>query len=281
MIVTAKIEKIRHIRWANPALTWGLVPTMGYLHAGHLALVKRARVENERVAVSIYVNPTQFAPTEDLSSYPRDLERDLDLLRQEGVDLVFVPSDANMYPPDFQTVVMVKDVSQPLEGASRPTHFQGVTTVVAKLFNIVQPQRAYFGQKDAQQVVVIRRMVTDLNFNLELVICPIAREADGLALSSRNKYLSPEQRKAATVLSRALAETYNDYAKGERDGQRLRQKMRAVVTAEPLAKIDYVSVADPQTLQELDLVGANVLFSLAVFFGKTRLIDNRLALCDD
>ncbi len=281
MIVTAKIEEIRHIRWANPALTWGLVPTMGYLHAGHLALVKRARVENERVAVSIYVNPTQFAPTEDLSSYPRDLERDLDLLRQEGVDLVFVPSDANMYPPDFQTVVMVKDVSQPLEGASRPTHFQGVTTVVAKLFNIVQPQRAYFGQKDAQQVVVIRRMVTDLNFNLELVICPIAREADGLALSSRNKYLSPEQRKAATVLSRALAETYSDYAKGERDGQRLRQKMRAVVTAEPLAKIDYVSVADPQTLQELDLVGANVLFSLAVFFGKTRLIDNRLALCDD
>jgi pantoate--beta-alanine ligase len=274
MITSADIAEIRAVRHADLGLTWGLVPTMGYLHEGHLALVRRATAENDRVAVSIYVNPTQFGPDEDLASYPRDLERDLALLRELEVDLVFTPADAMMYPSGFQTAVTVRDLSQPLEGASRPTHFQGVTTVVAKLFNIIQPTRAYFGQKDAQQAIVLRRMVRDLNFNLELVICPIVREPDGLALSSRNKYLSPEQRDAATVLHWALREAEQATLAGERDGERLRQMMAALINSEPLARLDYVSAADPDTLEELDRITDGVLLSTAVFFGATRLIDN-------
>lgn len=274
MNVTANIDELRRWRWQDPAAAWGFVPTMGYLHDGHLALVRQARAENERVVVSIYVNPTQFAPTEDLSSYPRDLERDLALLREAGTDLVFTPDDALMYPEGFQTFVTVEQVTQVLEGASRPAHFRGVTTVVAKLFNMVQPTRAYFGQKDFQQTVVVRRMVADLNFNLELVVCPTVREADGLALSSRNKYLTPPQRKAATVLSRALRHGLAMLDGGERNGRTVQQEMQAIIAAEPLARMDYVSVADPFALQELDQVGEAALLSTAVFVGQTRLIDN-------
>ncbi|MCO5191613.1 MAG: pantoate--beta-alanine ligase [Anaerolineae bacterium] len=278
MQVTPEIKVVRRLRWADPTLSWGFVPTMGYLHAGHLSLVERARADNDRVAVSIYVNPTQFAPTEDLSTYPRNMERDLALLREVGVDLVFTPDNDVMYPPGFQTSVSVNDVSQPLEGASRPTHFAGVTVVVAKLFNIMQPTRAYFGQKDAQQVIVLQRMVRDLNFNLDLVVCPTGREPDGLAMSSRNVHLSPEQRSAATVLSRCLREAVVMLHAGERDGNALRALMRDTIVAEPLATIDYVSVADPETLQEVEQVTDRALLSLAVFFGRIRLIDNMLWL---
>jgi pantoate--beta-alanine ligase len=248
---------------------------MGYLHEGHLALVQRARAENEQVAVTIYVNPAQFAPTEDLSTYPRNLERDLDMLRPLGVDLIFTPTDAVMYPAGYQTYINVEQVSRMLEGSSRPIHFRGVATVVAKLFNILQPTRAYFGQKDAQQTVVIRRMAADLNFNLEVVICPTVREEDGLAMSSRNVYLSPEQRAAAPVLYRALSAARDAFLAGERNGDALRDILRNTVAAEQLARIDYVSAADPDTLVEVDkAAGDAILFSLAVCFGKTRLIDN-------
>ena len=282
MQICTTIEELRTIRWYNLNQSWGLVPTMGYLHAGHLALVKRARAENDRVAVSIYVNPTQFAPNEDLSSYPRDLDKDLALLRAEGIDLVFTPDDPVMYPAGFQTYVAVENVTKLLEGASRPTHFQGVTTVDAKLFNIIQPIRAYFGQKDAQQTVVIKQMVGDLNFNVEVIVCPIVREADGLAMSSRNKYLNPAERHAALVLRSALGEGYYHYTKGERDANKLRQLMRSIIEAEPLARLDYVSVADAGTLQELNIIEdgnvllPTILLSTAVYIGKTRLIDNIL-----
>ena len=276
MIVTAQINEVRAIRQSDPSQTWGFVPTMGYLHEGHLSLVRRAAAENDHVAVSIYVNPTQFAPHEDLASYPRDMDGDLALLEALNVDLVFTPDDSIIYPAGFQTAVTVNELSKPLEGASRPTHFQGVTTIVAKLFNIVQPTRAYFGQKDAQQAIVLQRMVKDLNYDLEMVICPIAREEDGLARSSRNKYLSPAQRQAATVLSRALKRAEEAYKDGERQGGKLRAIMRSAIEEERLARIDYVSAANPQTLAELDEIENGVLLSTAVFFGKTRLIDNIL-----
>lgn len=275
MQVVRTIAEVRAIRRALPG-TWGFVPTMGYLHEGHLSLVRRARAENDHVAVSIFVNPTQFGPHEDYNRYPRDLERDLRLLEPLGVDLVFVPSVEEMYPPGFQTWVIVEEVSQPLEGASRPGHFRGVATVVTKLFHIVQPDRAYFGQKDAQQVVVIRRMVQDLNIPVEIVVCPTVREPDGLAMSSRNTYLNPEERRAATVLFRALQAAKARYEQGERDAERLREAMREVIQAEPLARLDYVSVADPETLRELSQVEDRALLSLAVYIGKTRLIDNLL-----
>lgn len=276
MNISDNINDVRHWRWRDSLASWGLVPTMGYLHAGHLSLVERARAENDRVAVSIYVNPTQFAPTEDLSSYPRDLARDLAMLREAGVDLVFTPNDGVMYPDGFQTDVTVNEVTKQLEGDSRPTHFQGVTTVVAKLFNIVQPTRAYFGQKDAQQTVVLQRMVRDLNFNVELIVCPIVREADGLALSSRNKYLTGAQRQAATVLSRSLADAAARLDAGEQSAETIRDAVTERISAEPLAKIDYISVADPITLYELDAIQDDALVSMAVFFGRTRLIDNLL-----
>src|SRR5689334_18554465 len=272
------IETIAAFRQARARFVrLGLVPTMGYLHEGHLSLVRQARAECGAVAVSIFVNPTQFGPREDLARYPRDLDRDLGLLRQEQVDLVFVPSVAEIYPDGFSTYVDVRAVTEMLEGAVRPGHFQGVATVVCKLFNIVQPTRAYFGQKDAQQTVVVRKMARDLDMPLEVVVAPTTREPDGLAMSSRNVYLSAEQRQAATALYRALSAAGARYAAGERDAEALRQAMRAVLETEPLANVEYASVADALTLRELEQVGAaGALCSLAVRFGTTRLIDNLL-----
>jgi pantoate--beta-alanine ligase len=253
----------------------GLVPTMGYLHEGHLSLVRQARADCGAVAVSIFVNPIQFSPREDLSRYPRDLERDLRLLSQEHVELVFAPSVAEMYPEGFSTVVDVQKVTETLEGAARPGHFQGVATVVCKLFNIAQPTRAYFGQKDAQQAVVVRKMVRDLDMPLDVVTVPTVREPDGLAMSSRNVYLSPEERQAATVLYRALTAARERYISGERSASALRCAMRQVLEAEPLARPEYISVADRQTLQELEELSADgALLSMAVRIGVTRLIDN-------
>jgi len=256
--------------------TVGFVPTMGYLHEGHLALVKQARTDNSNVIVSIYVNPTQFGPREDFGSYPRELNRDLELLREEGVDIVFVPSDDEMYAPEFSSWVDVGKVTGRLEGASRPGHFRGVATVVAKLFNIVQPSRAYFGQKDAQQVVVIKRMVADLNMGIEVVVVPTVRESDGLAMSSRNIYLSPGERQAATILFKALTLARQLSQGGEKDAGKIRPQMAALIQKEPLAQIDYVSIADAETLEELNLIDRPALASLAVRIGKTRLIDNML-----
>ena len=277
MKVLTTIEEFRKAK-AKRRGEWGLVPTMGYLHEGHLSLVKRARAENDHVAVSIFVNPTQFGPTEDLAAYPRDLDRDLGLLEPLGVDLVFNPSPEVMYPPNYQTYVTVEEVTKYLEGASRPTHFRGVATVVAKLFNIVGAERAYFGQKDAQQTIVIKRMVRDLNVPIDIVICPTQREADGLALSSRNTYLDEAHRRAAPVLYRALCAAKEAFDRGERDGDRLRSIMRGIIEAEPLAKLDYVSAADAVTLQEPAPIDAThgLLLSMAVRVGKPRLIDNFL-----
>jgi pantoate--beta-alanine ligase len=254
--------------------TVGLVPTMGYLHEGHLSLVRRAREECDHVTVSIFVNPTQFGPKEDLSRYPRDLDRDLGLLEPLGVDLVWMPTAESMYPAGYQTWVEVEAITRPLEGAMRPGHFRGVATVVAKLFNAVQPHKAYFGQKDAQQAAVIRQMTRDLNFPIEVVVCPIVREPDGLAMSSRNVYLDSEQRKAATVLYRSLNAAREAYENGERDAEKLRQIMRDSLAMEPLAEVQYVSCADYDTLEELETVTGKTLLSMAVFVGKTRLIDN-------
>jgi pantoate--beta-alanine ligase len=272
-------ETIHALRQARRTLhgTLGLVPTMGYLHDGHLALVRHAKTECEHVAVTIFVNPTQFGPNEDLARYPRDLQRDLDLLEQEGVDLVFAPSAAEMYPQPYRTFVDVQGVAEPLEGARRPGHFRGVATVVCKLFNIVHADRAYFGQKDAQQTVVIKQMVRDLNMPTEIVVVPTVREGDGLALSSRNVYLSPKQRAAAPVLFRSLQAAQRSYGAGERNASALRQTMERIIAQEPLALIDYISVADGTTLKEItDRIERGALVSLAVRFGTTRLIDNVL-----
>ncbi len=252
----------------------GLVPTMGYLHEGHVSLARRARDECQSVVVSIFVNPAQFGPNEDLAKYPRDLERDLRLLEAADVDMVWTPTAAVMYPPGYQTWVEVQEMTLPLEGSQRPGHFRGVTTVVSKLFNAVRPAKAYFGQKDAQQAAVIRQMTRDLNFPIDIVVCPIVREPDGLAMSSRNVYLDEPQRKAATVLYRALAAAKSAYDNGERSAGRLRQIMTETLAAEPLAQAQYVSCADYETLLELEQVAGKALLSMAVFLGKTRLIDN-------
>jgi pantoate--beta-alanine ligase len=266
----AEIKALR--RTANG--TVGFVPTMGYLHEGHLVLVKNAKAENSVVIVSIYVNPTQFGPREDFRAYPRDLNRDLDLLQEGGADIVFVPSDDEMYPPGFSSWVDVEKVAERLEGVSRPGHFRGVATVVAKLFNIVQPTRAYFGQKDAQQVVVIKRMVADLNMDVEVVVVPTVRESDGLAMSSRNIYLNTKERQSATILFEALTLARQLGQGGERDAEKIRREMTALIQKEPLAQIDYVSLADAETLAELNLLDRPAVASLAVRIGKTRLIDN-------
>jgi pantoate--beta-alanine ligase len=279
MRILKTIEEVRDFRKQIGGKTLGFVPTMGYLHEGHIALVRRALPETDHVAVSIYVNPKQFGPAEDLSRYPRDLERDFSLLEPLGVDFVFVPDDKLMYPPDYQTRVVVEEITQHLEGNRRPTHFEGVTTVVAKLFNIIQPTHAYFGQKDAQQSVVIRQMIRDLNFDLDLIICPTIRESDGLAMSSRNKYLAPDQRLAASVLYRSLLAAQGLWEEGTRDGRLLREELLRILKTEPLARIDYVSAADPKTLTERESTipaGEGILLSMAVFFGNTRLIDNIL-----
>jgi pantoate--beta-alanine ligase len=254
----------------------GLVPTMGYLHEGHLSLARRAKAENAAAAATIFVNPTQFAPNEDLASYPRDLPGDLAKLETAGVDLVWLPTPEIIYPPGYQTTISVRGVTRTLEGARRPGHFEGVATVVAKLFNATRAERAYFGQKDAQQTVVIRRMALDLNMPVEVIICPTIREADGLAMSSRNAYLTPEARAAAPVLYRALQAARAAYEAGERRGDALRNIMETVIHAEPLAALEYVSCADPLTLAELETVEGGMLLSMAVRVGKPRLIDNFL-----
>lgn len=275
MQIFSEINQVRQTRWGNALATWGLVPTMGFLHDGHLGLVRRAREENNKVGVSIFVNPTQFNNPDDLTTYPRSLEQDLSLLEGAGVDLVWTPTPQIVYPADFQTTIEIEQVSQPLEGEHRPGHFKGVTTVVAKLFNVFQPHRAYFGQKDAQQVAVIKQMVRDLNFNLDVVVCPIAREPDGLAMSSRNANLSPEARQQATCLHQSLTAAKTAFEQGERNATRLREIMLAILNTTPLAQVDYVSVAHPVTLQELEIIDADgALFSMAVFVGDVRLIDN-------
>ena len=253
----------------------GLVPTMGYLHEGHLSLVRHARADSEHLVVSNFVNPTQFGPQEDYQRYPRDPDRDLSLLEGEGTDLVFMPPAEEMYPAGFDAWVEVgESLTGRLEGAARPGHFRGVTTVVAKLFEIVRPQRAYFGQKDAQQLAVIRKMVADLNMDVEILGLPTAREADGLARSSRNVYLSPEERRAAIVLWRSLCRAEELFDGGQRRAETIREGMRAVLAGEPLAQVEYVSVADAATLQELEAIAVPVLVSLAVRIGATRLVDN-------
>lgn len=255
----------------------GLVPTMGYLHEGHLSLVRAAKKECASVVVSIFVNPTQFGPSEDLEAYPRDLPRDLSLLEKEGVDLVWMPTTEVMYPKGYQTWVTVEEVTQPLEGKMRPGHFRGVATVVTKLFTAVQPQKAYFGQKDAQQAVVIRQLVRDLNIPVDVVVCPIVREPDGLAMSSRNAYLNPAERQAATALYRGLTAAQSAFKEGLRDAGSLRRIVTEKINAEPLARLQYVSCAHPETLKELEgAIEAQALLSLAVYVGKTRLIDNFL-----
>ncbi len=274
MNVVTEVKDVRQVRWADRSATWGVVPTMGFLHEGHLDLVRRARAENDRVGVSIFVNPMQFNNQGDLENYPRDVDRDSSLLEKEGVDLLWTPTPEIMYPQGFQTHVNVNRVTTLLEGAARPGHFQGVATVVAKLFNVFQPTRAYFGQKDAQQVIVIKRMAKDLDFNLEVVACPTVREDDGLAMSSRNVRLTPEHRSQAVCLYRALRAAAGVFRSGVREAARLRQTMADVVSKAPDARVDYVSVADSETLEELKSVEAGALLSIAVFLGDVRLIDN-------
>jgi len=254
--------------------TVGLVPTMGALHAGHVSLVHAARQQSDFVTASIFVNPLQFGPTEDLDKYPRTFEADCCKLEAEGTDLLFAPTNSEMYPSNSSTFVNVEGLSSRLDGASRPGHFCGVTTVVAKLFEIVRPDRAFFGQKDAAQVAVLRRMVHDLNMDLELVVCPIVREKDGLAMSSRNVYLSPAERKAALCLSQSLAKIRELYAAGEHDPERLLAAGRAVIIAEPLAKLDYYELVNWDTLEPLSEARPGALVAVAAWVGKTRLIDN-------
>jgi pantoate--beta-alanine ligase len=274
MKTVTTLTELRHAR-AGLSGPVGLVPTMGYLHEGHISLVRAARAECASVVVSIFVNPSQFGPSEDLATYPRDLPRDLGLLEAGGADLVWTPTSEIMYPPGYQTWITVEEVTRPLEGGMRPGHFRGVATIVAKLFNAVQPDRAYFGQKDAQQAVVIRQMARDLDFPVEIIVCPIRRESDGLAMSSRNTYLNLAERKAATVLSRALRAAQEAYAAGENDADALRRVLTETIQSEPLARLQYVSCADPLTLQELTgPISGKALLSMAVYMGKTRLIDN-------
>jgi pantoate--beta-alanine ligase len=272
MKVIEKIADFRRIRQrlAEPV---GFVPTMGYLHEGHIALVKRASEENGSVVVSIFVNPTQFGPKEDFKNYPRDIKRDLAMLKPL-TDIVFMPSAPEMYPENHDTCIVPGDIAGKLEGAARPGHFRGVNTVVAKLFNIVQPTRAYFGQKDAQQLIIIKKMVDDLNMNLQIVTCPTVREVDGLAMSSRNIYLNREQRRAATVLFKALTLAGELWGQGEKEAGTIRRRMNELIEKEPLAEISYISVAHPETLKEMHRIKAPALVSLAVKIGKTRLIDN-------
>jgi pantoate--beta-alanine ligase len=273
MIITRTLAEMKAARKALNG-TVGLVPTMGYLHEGHLTLVNRSKADNDATVVSIFVNPTQFGPNEDFGKYPRAPEIDLALLEKLKTDIVFMPTPDVIYPPEFNTWVVVEKVTERLEGAVRPGHFRGVATVVNKLLNIVQPDKAYFGQKDAQQCVVVKKMLADLNMPLEIVIVPTVREPDGLAMSSRNVYLSPEERKSAVVLSQSLKLAGDMIAKGEKNAETVRKAMRGLIEREPKAVIDYVSIADGNTLDELDEVKPGALISLVVRFGRTRLLDN-------
>lgn len=267
-------EKIKN--WKKQGFCIGLVPTMGFLHAGHASLMKKAHEENDKVIVSVFVNPTQFGVNEDLSSYPRDIEHDRSLCEQEGVALIFHPDVKEMYGDGFCSFVNMDILPNELCGLSRPVHFKGVCTVVSKLLNIVQPHNAYFGQKDAQQLAIIRRMVQDLNFDTTIVGCPIMRETDGLALSSRNIYLTPEERKAALVLNQAVALGKKMVAAGETSAERVLSAMRSHITSEPLAKIDYLKAVNGLTMQQVDTISAPTLVAMAVCFPHARLIDNFL-----
>ena len=276
MKIVATVEEVREQvkQWRKEGLSVGLVPTMGYLHEGHKSLIDKAVEQNDKVVVSVFVNPIQFGPKEDLATYPRDIDRDSKLCEKAGAALIFHPEPENMYFDDFCTFIDMDGLTKGLCGKTRPTHFKGVCTVVGKLFNIVQPDRAYFGQKDAQQLAVIRRMVRDLNFNLEIVGCPIVREEDGLAKSSRNTYLSPEERKAAVVLHKALTKGEEMVRAGEKSVEKVTSAIREVIESEPLAKIDYVEMVDFDNIEAIDTIEGNVLTAVAVYIGKTRLIDN-------
>jgi len=260
--------------WKKNEKTVGLVPTMGFLHAGHKSLIDRARAENCRVVVSIFVNPIQFGPGEDLAAYPRDLERDLETCRAAGAEAVFFPETSEMYPPEARTLVTMTGLTETLCGASRPGHFQGVLTVVTKLFNIIQPDRAYFGRKDAQQLAVIKRLARDLDMPVEVVGCPLVREPDGLALSSRNIYLSAEERRAALVLSRGLAVGRKRLAAGEISAEAVKAEMKAVINGEPLVRLDYLEIVDAATMEPVAAIDRPILAALAAFVGRARLIDN-------
>lgn len=276
MIIVNTIEEVRRYvkQWRMEGKTIGFVPTMGYLHEGHRSLIERADKDNDIVVVSIFVNPTQFGPNEDLESYPRDMQRDSEVCKEAGADLIFNPEPSVMYEDNASTSVKVEGLSDELCGRSRPVHFGGVCLVVSKLFNIVLPDRAYFGQKDAQQLAIIKKMVRDLNFPLEIIGCPIVREKDGLAKSSRNTYLSETERKAALVLNRALLKGREAIEGGERDALSVKKIITEVIKQEPLAKIDYVEIVDFDTIRKTDNIDKNVLVAIAVFIGKTRLIDN-------
>ena len=273
------VETIKEVReqvkaWRKEGLSVGLVPTMGYLHEGHKSLIDRAVSENDRVVVSVFVNPMQFGVGEDLESYPRDMERDAALCEAAGASLIFHPEPSEMYPEDFSSFVDMSTLTGGLCGKTRPIHFRGVCTVVSKLFNIVLPDKAYFGQKDAQQLAVIRHMVNDLSYGIEIVGCPIIREEDGLAKSSRNTYLNEDERKAALILSQSLAEGKKALEAGEKDAKKLQSIIIEKIKTEPMAKIDYVEVVDWNTLEPVDTVDGSVLVAMAVYIGKTRLIDN-------
>jgi len=275
MEVIQKPEEMqkRSLELRSQGKTIGFVPTMGYFHEGHLSLMRRARQECDVVVISIYVNPLQFGPREDFDRYPRDLQRDLKMAEEVGVDIVFAPSDEDMYPEGYQTFVEVTELTRSLEGFYRPGHFRGVTTVVAKLFNIVLPHKAYFGEKDFQQLRVVQRLVRDLNFPIEIVPCPTVRETDGLAMSSRNTYLNPEERKAATVLHQALKAADELFKSGERNVANLKAKVWEVLAMEPLARPQYVEIVDTQTLEPVFIVDRPAVILLAVFIGQARLID--------
>jgi len=260
--------------WKKCGYSIGFVPTMGYLHEGHQSLIQKSTNENDKTVVSIFVNPMQFAPTEDLANYPRDMRSDTELCERLGVNLIFSPNAEEMYINDFSTFVDMDGITEELCGKSRPTHFRGVCTVVNKLFNIVTPDRAYFGQKDAQQLAVIKRMVRDLNMDVEIINCPIIREADGLAKSSRNAYLSPEERKAACVLSKAVFKGEQLVRLGERNPKNVIAAMKEIIQAEPLTKIDYIEIVDSNSIRKTETIDGPVLAAIAVYIGKTRLIDN-------
>lgn len=276
MKIVSTVEEVRAEvkKWREDGLSVGLVPTMGYLHEGHKSLIDKAVEQNDKVVVSVFVNPIQFGPTEDLATYPRDLERDAVLCENAGASLIFHPEKENMYFDDFCTYIDMENLTKGLCGKTRPTHFRGVCTVVGKLFNIVQPDRAYFGQKDAQQLAVIRRMVRDLNFNLDIIGCPIIREEDGLAKSSRNTYLSPEERKAAVILHKGLVKGEEMVRSGEKNSAAVINAIRGIIESEPLAKIDYVEIVDFDNIQPVETIEGTVLTAVAVYIGKTRLIDN-------
>ena len=276
MKILGTVNDVRSVvkEWKSQGLKVGLVPTMGYLHEGHKSLIDRAVKENDRVVVSVFVNPIQFGPKEDLANYPRDLERDSKLCEDAGANVIFHPEKEEMYFDDFCTHVDIEGLSDGLCGKTRPIHFRGVCTVVSKLFNIVNPDRAYFGQKDAQQLAIIKRMVRDLNFDIEIVGCPIVREEDGLAKSSRNTYLSLEERKAATILSKSLALGKKALEHGERNSDKIRKIIIDNLNTEPLAKIDYVDIVDSLSMVEVNKIEKSVLIAMAVYIGKTRLIDN-------